>query len=391
MDYTEFGKRILRLRKEFKLTQQQLADRLFVIDKTISRWECGHGFPEITTIKKICEIFDIPFDLLMDEKNGLSDPNISLAELKSKYVKKEGKKKNKIFIALGLGGAAIAIGVAIIVPMIVGGNTIEQHSWEIAETSNANYVFFTSFGKEETMSLELNGDLKSGNFVCVESWIENEGNQILDCKVSGTYKFETIDDVQKIKFVATSCVDPYSTKKLYTNMSIGVEYYLGDVVTSIKKDEEQTINESPIGISFTSKEAKTSLSAFGRWTKYKAYFSRVEGEIFFQRVNKKLTIAQLAHSPNMMLEDMNASVPQHLAVFTNPNKTVYMEGETFNKEGMNIALIYNNGSTYDITEQVTVIDEGVPLTIRDYKKMLTYKIDDLTLATYIFIRVYSQD
>ena len=42
---------IKKLRESKKITQQQLADKLCVSDKTISKWETGKGFPDITLIE----------------------------------------------------------------------------------------------------------------------------------------------------------------------------------------------------------------------------------------------------------------------------------------------------------------------------------------------------
>ena len=47
MDPVKIGRLILFLRKEKDLTQKQLANMLHVSDKTVSKWECGAGIPEI--------------------------------------------------------------------------------------------------------------------------------------------------------------------------------------------------------------------------------------------------------------------------------------------------------------------------------------------------------
>lgn len=394
MDYNEFGKRILRLRNEYKMTQRQLADELFVIDKTISRWECGHGFPEVTTLAKICEIFDIPFKMLMDETNNLSDPNVSLDELRKKYStdpkeepQENSKRKSKLSLILGIGGAVILLTAAITIPILTTRNKIAHHSWEVAQKSNSDFVFFTCFGNEETMSLELDGNLSSGKFTCIETWVENEGNSILDCKVGGTY---SITSESKINFVANYIVDPYSTKKMYTNLSVGVDYFTATVRKMPNKDDALT-KDNFAGISFMTTDAKSSTSAFGRWTKYKNYFSTVQGEILFQRMNGEFTLNQLARSPNIMLNDLGVSVPKEIAVFSNPNKTIYIEGEYFQKEGIEIALIYNDGSTYNVTSQVTIRNEDVPLTVDTTSMIVVYQQNDLYLTTRIYIKVLSLD
>ncbi len=48
MDCAKIGRLILNLRKEKRLTQQQLADALNISNKTISKWECGLGCPDVS-------------------------------------------------------------------------------------------------------------------------------------------------------------------------------------------------------------------------------------------------------------------------------------------------------------------------------------------------------
>ena len=48
-----FGKTLAKLRKERKLTQQELADLLNVTNKTISKWETNTTAPDIDTLKRI--------------------------------------------------------------------------------------------------------------------------------------------------------------------------------------------------------------------------------------------------------------------------------------------------------------------------------------------------
>ena len=51
MDQEKIGVFISTLRKEHGMTQQQLADAIGVSNKTISKWECGKGMPELALIR----------------------------------------------------------------------------------------------------------------------------------------------------------------------------------------------------------------------------------------------------------------------------------------------------------------------------------------------------
>ena len=59
------GKRIAELRKERKWTQQELADKLYVTDKAVSKWEQGAGSPELSTIVALAKVFGVSTDYLL--------------------------------------------------------------------------------------------------------------------------------------------------------------------------------------------------------------------------------------------------------------------------------------------------------------------------------------
>ncbi len=53
------GEIILQRRKELKMTQKQLAEKLNVTDRTISRWECGVNLPDVETLKTVAKVLDV--------------------------------------------------------------------------------------------------------------------------------------------------------------------------------------------------------------------------------------------------------------------------------------------------------------------------------------------
>lgn len=65
MDSTKTGKIISDLRKSKGWTQIELAEKLFVSDRTISKWESGAGFPEITQLPQLAKVFDVSIDYLL--------------------------------------------------------------------------------------------------------------------------------------------------------------------------------------------------------------------------------------------------------------------------------------------------------------------------------------
>ena len=59
------GKKIMEIRKEHNLSQEDLANMFYVTRQTISSWECGKSYPDIETIIKISDKFNISLDKLL--------------------------------------------------------------------------------------------------------------------------------------------------------------------------------------------------------------------------------------------------------------------------------------------------------------------------------------
>ena len=69
MDNQKFGQFILSLRKEKGWTQLELAEKLNVTDKAVSKWERGVGFPDIKMIEPIAEVFGVSIlEIMRSEK-----------------------------------------------------------------------------------------------------------------------------------------------------------------------------------------------------------------------------------------------------------------------------------------------------------------------------------
>lgn len=74
MDSKLFGKKISHLRKEKQLTQAQLAEKLNISNKTVSRWETAEGYPEITLIAPLAEALGVTTDELLKDTSKKVPP-----------------------------------------------------------------------------------------------------------------------------------------------------------------------------------------------------------------------------------------------------------------------------------------------------------------------------
>lgn len=79
MDNTQFGAFIAQLRKEQGLTQKELADRLSVTDKAVSKWETGKGFPDVKLLEPLAQALGVSLVELMQGKRQEAD-TLTVAE-----------------------------------------------------------------------------------------------------------------------------------------------------------------------------------------------------------------------------------------------------------------------------------------------------------------------
>lgn len=105
MNQIKIGKFIAKTRKEQNMTQRQLADVLSVSDKTISKWECGKGLPEISLMMPLCEALQITVnDLLTGERVSEMDYQKKAEENMMNLMKEneENKKQMKLSVICGV-------------------------------------------------------------------------------------------------------------------------------------------------------------------------------------------------------------------------------------------------------------------------------------------------
>ena len=84
MDQYVTGVMIRTLREKHHLTQAELAEKLFVSDKTISKWENGKGYPDFSLLEPIARVFGISVAELLAGKT-VENINVSANMLRSKF------------------------------------------------------------------------------------------------------------------------------------------------------------------------------------------------------------------------------------------------------------------------------------------------------------------
>ena len=93
----EFNEKLQELRKNKGLTQEELAEALYVSRTAISKWESGRGYPSIDSLKEIAKYFSVTIDELLS-----SDEVLSIAE-------EDNKQREKHFRSLVFGLLDISV------------------------------------------------------------------------------------------------------------------------------------------------------------------------------------------------------------------------------------------------------------------------------------------
>ena len=101
MDIIKIGKFIANCRKGKKLTQEQLAEKLYITDRAVSKWERGLSLPDADKMLDLCNILDINVnELLNGEKINMKDYEKKTEELLIELTKQDELKNKKLMTSM---------------------------------------------------------------------------------------------------------------------------------------------------------------------------------------------------------------------------------------------------------------------------------------------------
>lgn len=123
MDQIKIGKFISQMRKNLHMTQKQLADKLNISDKTVSKWECGKGLPEVSLMLPLCEALKINVNELLSGER-LSDENYheKAEENVMNLIREKEEAKKKIILSV----IVVFICIIAAVPLIMVAGLFEM-------------------------------------------------------------------------------------------------------------------------------------------------------------------------------------------------------------------------------------------------------------------------
>ena len=129
MEQVKIGKFIASKRKEQGLTQLQLAEKLGITDRAVSKWETGKSLPDASLMPELCKLLKITInDLLCGEVVSVENYNEKAEKALLEMVKKEEMQNKKLMMyenVIGF-GSTISFLVQVLVAVFFVKNTTAQ-------------------------------------------------------------------------------------------------------------------------------------------------------------------------------------------------------------------------------------------------------------------------
>ena len=140
MDTTKIGKFIAERRKSLGMTQMQLAEKLYISDKAVSKWETGKSMPDVSIMLELSNILGISVqELLIGEKINMENSNQKNEQLLFEMAK-ELERKNKT-IWTSMWAIMIVSITALFAGIFVAAFLIPEGVWQLITIVGSCIVF----------------------------------------------------------------------------------------------------------------------------------------------------------------------------------------------------------------------------------------------------------
>lgn len=139
MDYNKIGDFIATERKAKKLTQAKLAEKIFVSEKTVSKWENGKGIPDTNILLKLCEVLDITLNELLSGERGVEKNKQQNESLLYDMIN-EIHQKNRIIWASMWVIMAVSM-IALFAGLFISAFLIPEGVWQLVSILGLCIVF----------------------------------------------------------------------------------------------------------------------------------------------------------------------------------------------------------------------------------------------------------
>ncbi len=136
MNLSKNGKLLCDLRKAKGMTQKEVADILGVVPKTVSKWETGHGFPDVSTVSALADIL------------GVSEKTILSGDLEQNLESANNMKRTKFYVCPHCGSFLQGTGNGQVVccgkqlEALTAVSADDEHTINVSEIEDDYYIEF---------------------------------------------------------------------------------------------------------------------------------------------------------------------------------------------------------------------------------------------------------
>ena len=174
MDQKKIGRFLKELRKEKNITQEQLAEKINVSGRTVSRWETGSNMPDISLLAELAEFYDVSIPEIIDGERKSEQMNEELKETVIKVTDYTETNNARLLKRVRIIGITGVITILIAMVMDTGGLAVspfwesvkrDLYAWTLG-TLIANILYTTGWLKRISEKKDVSRKMRISGVVC---------------------------------------------------------------------------------------------------------------------------------------------------------------------------------------------------------------------------------
>ena len=174
MDQKKIGRFLKELRKEKDITQEQLAEKINVSGRTVSRWETGSNMPDISLLAELAEFYDVSIPEIIDGERKSEQMNEELKETVIKVTDYTETNNARLLKRVRIIGITGVITILIAMVMDAGGLAVspfwesvkrDLYAWTLG-TLIANILYTTGWLKRISEKKDVSRKMRISGVVC---------------------------------------------------------------------------------------------------------------------------------------------------------------------------------------------------------------------------------
>jgi len=230
-----FGDNLRQIRKNKKMSQEQLAEKVNVTRQSVSKWENGESYPEMNNILELCKIFNCKLnDLVYTDMPDVSSLDEEIVSNVVKFNEKKQKEVKTLSNVISLIGKIGAIVLKVAIPFIILSMLLVPYIISNVEVRNNEIVF-----KTDDIKIIIENKIEIHDIIIGEFDIDDEEYDIIEIfKNNSNIKIITYLEIGLVfllvelyvMIIILGCVE-----KLFNNIKENNTPFTLDNVNYIKK------------------------------------------------------------------------------------------------------------------------------------------------------------